>query len=98
MSKLEKSIKNARVAFAFYFVTLVVSFVSRKVFIDTLGTELVGLSSTMPDEIQKYGNLDKELTERINWNFFKKVSIYSRHKRIFILLKINPIMKNILCK
>jgi len=46
----------------------------------------------MPDEIQKYGNLDKELTERINWNFFKKVSIFSRHKRIFILLKINPIM------
>lgn len=47
MNKLDKSIKNARVAFGFYFVFLIVSFVSRKVFIETLGTELVGLSATM---------------------------------------------------
>ncbi len=47
MSRLQKSIKNARVAFIFYFIALVLAFVSRKVFIDSLGTELVGLSATM---------------------------------------------------
>ena len=47
MSKLDKSLKNAKVAFVFYFITLVVSFVSRRVFIDVLGTELVGLSAIM---------------------------------------------------
>ena len=47
MSRLNKSLKNARVAFIFYFVALVLAFISRKVFIDTLGTELVGLSATM---------------------------------------------------
>jgi len=47
MSKLDKSLKNARVAFVFYFIALVVSFVSRRVFIEILGTELVGLGSTM---------------------------------------------------
>jgi len=46
-SRLNKSLKNARVAFFFYFISLVLAFVSRKVFIDTLGTELVGLSATM---------------------------------------------------
>ena len=47
MSKLNKSIKNARIAFFYYFVSLAVSFVSRKIFIDSLGTEIVGLSATM---------------------------------------------------
>jgi len=47
MSRLKKSIKNARIAFLFYFVALLLAFVSRKVFIDTLGTELVGLSATL---------------------------------------------------
>lgn len=47
MSRLSKSIKNARVAFIFYFIALVLAFISRKVFIDSLGTELVGLSATM---------------------------------------------------
>ncbi|MDT8394531.1 MAG: sugar transporter [Bacteroidales bacterium] len=46
-SRLHKSLKNARVAFFFYFMALVLAFISRKVFIDTLGTELVGLSATM---------------------------------------------------
>jgi O-antigen/teichoic acid export membrane protein len=31
----------------FYFITLVLAFISRKIFIDTLGTDLVGLSATM---------------------------------------------------
>jgi O-antigen/teichoic acid export membrane protein len=47
LSRLNKSIKNARVALIFYFIALVLAFVSRKIFIDTLGTELVGLSATM---------------------------------------------------
>jgi O-antigen/teichoic acid export membrane protein len=46
-NRLNKSLKNARVAFIFYFIALVLAFISRKVFIDTLGTELVGLSATM---------------------------------------------------
>ncbi len=46
-TRLNKSLKNARVAFFFYFVALGLAFISRKVFIDTLGTELVGLSATM---------------------------------------------------
>jgi len=47
VTRLNKSIKNARVAFIFYFIALVLAFISRKVFIDSLGTELVGLSATM---------------------------------------------------
>lgn len=47
MSRLQKSLKNAKVAFIFFFLSMILAFISRKVFIDTLGTEIVGLSSTM---------------------------------------------------
>lgn len=47
MSKLDKTLKNARVTLVYYFIALVISFISRKIFIEVLGTELVGLSATM---------------------------------------------------
>lgn len=44
----------------------------------------------MPDEIVKYGNNDKALIDNINWESFKTVSVYSRHKRIYSLVKLSP--------
>lgn len=46
----------------------------------------------MPNEIKIYGNNDKELGKRINWDYFKQVSTYPRHKRIYKSLKISPIL------
>jgi glycosyltransferase involved in cell wall biosynthesis len=43
-----------------------------------------------PSEIEKYGNNDKVLYDLIDWESFKTVSIYSRHKRIYWFLKISP--------
>ena len=46
-SRLQKSFLNARVNLIFYFITLALSFVSRKVFLDTLGADFVGLTVTL---------------------------------------------------
>lgn len=46
-SRVHKSLLNAKVGLIFYFLTLVVLFFSRKVFLDCLGPEFVGLTSTL---------------------------------------------------
>lgn len=46
LSRTAKSIKNAKVALAFYFINLVLQFFSRKVFLDYLGAEVLGLNTT----------------------------------------------------
>lgn len=45
-SRTSKSIKNAKVALIFYFINLVLQFFSRKVFLDYLGAEVLGLNTT----------------------------------------------------
>lgn len=46
-SRVKKSLLNARVNLIFYFLTLALSFFSRKIFLDTLGADFVGLTSTL---------------------------------------------------
>ena len=46
-SRLYKSFLNARVNLVFYFITLLLSFFSRKIFLDSLGDDFVGLTGTL---------------------------------------------------
>lgn len=46
LSRTAKSIKNAKVALFFYFINLILQFFSRKIFLDCLGAEVLGLSTT----------------------------------------------------
>lgn len=48
-SRTYRSIQNSVVGLGFYFIALILSFVSRKVYIDYLGTELLGLNTTAQD-------------------------------------------------
>ena len=45
-SRTSKSIKNAKVSLFYYIIQMILSFWSRKVFFDNLGSEVVGLQST----------------------------------------------------
>lgn len=45
-SRTSKSIKNAKVALCFYFINLVLQFFSRKIFLEYLGAEVLGLNTT----------------------------------------------------
>jgi len=44
------------------------------------------------DIVKLYGNKDAEIKKQINWESFKELSIYPRHRRIYVLLKIQPIL------
>lgn len=46
-SRLNKSIKNARVSLVFYTLTIFIAFYSRDIFLKSLGDEFVGLTSTL---------------------------------------------------
>lgn len=48
-SRIQKSIKNAQVNVFFYVITVILAFFSRKIFLENLGTEFLGLSSTLGD-------------------------------------------------
>ena len=46
VSRTAKSLKNAKIGLAFYFINLVLQFFSRKVFLERLGAELLELNTT----------------------------------------------------
>lgn len=46
-SRIKKTLLNARVNLIFYFLTLALSFFSRKIFLNCLGTDFVGLTGTL---------------------------------------------------
>lgn len=46
-SRVKKSLLNARVNLIFYFLTLALSFFSRKIFLDGLGADFIGLTGTL---------------------------------------------------
>lgn len=54
--RVRKSILNAEVNLVFYFLSLILAFFSRKVFLDCLGTEFIGLTGTL-NNILGYLNL-----------------------------------------
>lgn len=46
-SRVKKTLLNAKVNFIFYALTLILSFFSRKIFLNCLGTEFIGLTGTL---------------------------------------------------
>ncbi|MBD5356172.1 MAG: sugar transporter [Bacteroides sp.] len=51
-SRTKKSLKNSLVALMMYLVNLVLQFISRKIFLDYLGTEILGLNTTVNNILQ----------------------------------------------
>ena len=46
-SRTNKTLKNAKVALFFYVANLLLSFISRRIFISYLGSEILGLNTTI---------------------------------------------------
>jgi glycosyltransferase involved in cell wall biosynthesis len=46
----------------------------------------------MKEDMRVFGNNDKKLKKLINWKNFQAVSVYPRHKRIFRLLRMHPVL------
>lgn len=83
--RVKKSVKNAEVNLLFYFLTLFLSFFSRKVFLSNLGAEFIGLQGTLSN-ILGYMNLaELGIGSCISFFLFKPLQSNNR-------LEINEIM------
>ena len=79
-SRIQKSIKNAKVNVIFYVITAVLAFFSRKVFLDNLGTEFLGLSSTLGDILNLMNITELGIGTAVGVTLYKPLFIDEREK------------------
>ena len=76
--RLHKSVLNAEVNLIFYFLSLFFAFFSRKIFLDCLGTEFIGLTGTLGN-ILGYLNLSElGISASIGYFLFKPLQTNNR--------------------
>ena len=78
--RVHKSILNAEVNLIFYFVTLSLAFFSRKIFLDCLGTEFIGLTGTLGNILGYLNLAELGITASIGFFLFKPLQINNRQE------------------
>lgn len=79
-SRVKKSILNAKVNGIFYFLTLAVSFVSRKVFLANLGDEFIGLTGTLNNFLSFLSLSEMGIGTAIAFNLYSPLQQGNREK------------------
>lgn len=72
-SLTSRSVKNSVVALVFYLMNLVLQFVSRKIFIDYLGEELLGLNTTITSLLQFLNIAELGIGSAIGYTLYKPI-------------------------
>jgi len=78
--RLHKSILNAEVNIIFYFISLFLAFFSRKIFIDCLGTEFIGLTGTLGNILGYLNLAEFGITACIGYFLFKPLQTNDRQE------------------
>ena len=73
-TRTTKSVRNSTVALAFYFVSLVLQFFSRKIFLDHLGTEVLGLNTTATNLLQFLNLAELGIGAAIGYSLYKPLA------------------------
>ena len=86
--RVHKSMLNAEVNLLFYFLSLVLAFFSRKIFLDCLGTEFIGLTGTLGNILGYLNLTELGITASIGYFLFKPIQAQNRQdiKEIVSLL------------
>ena len=87
-SRVRKSLLNARVNLIFYFLTLALSFFSRKIFLDTLGADFVGLTGTLQNLLGFLNLAELGIAVLLVTYFISRYSITTKQRsmRLFLYL------------
>ena len=85
VSRTESVIQNARVALFFYSVNLILQFFSRKVFLDHLGAELLGLNTTAQSLLQFLNLAESGISAAMAFGLYKPLSSGNRQEIINIV-------------
>lgn len=70
-SRTTKSIKNSSMALIFYVINLILQFFSRKIFIDYLGTEILGLNTTATSLLQFLNLAELGIGSAVGFSLYK---------------------------
>lgn len=70
-SRTAKSMKNAKVALVFYFINLVLQFFSRKIFLEYLGAEVLGLNTTAQNLLGFLNLAELGIGSAVAYNLYK---------------------------
>lgn len=78
--RVHKSILNAEVNVIFYFLTLFLTFFSRKIFLDCLGTEFIGLTGTLGNILGYLNLAELGITACIGYFLFKPLQTNNKQE------------------
>lgn len=85
--RVKKSILNAEVEITFYFLTLLVTFFSRKIFLDNLGADFIGLTGTLLSILGLLNLSELGIGISISYFLFKPIAD-NDHKKISEILSL----------
>ena len=73
-SRTSNSIKNSSVALIMYFINLILQFYSRKIFLEYLGTEILGLNTTATNLLQFLNLAELGIGSAVAFNLYKPIA------------------------
>lgn len=73
-SRTHRSLKNARVALVYYFINLILQFFSRKIFLDYLGAEVLGLNTTAMNLLQFLNLAELGIGSAISYSLYSPLA------------------------
>lgn len=79
-SRVKKSLLNARVSSIFYILTLALSFFSRKVFLENLGDDFIGLTGTLYDFLGFLNLAEMGIGTAVSFNLYKPLQVKNYEK------------------
>lgn len=79
-SRSYKSLLNAQIGLVFYLITLALSFVSRKIFLDNLGAEFIGLTGTLTNILGFLNLAEFGIGSAISFFLYKPLQASDRSK------------------
>ena len=85
--RVHKSVLNAEVNLIFYFLTLFLAFFSRKIFLDCLGTEFIGLTGTLGNILGYLNLAELGISASIGYFLFKPLQS-NNHQEIQDILSL----------
>ena len=81
-SRVKKGLLNAKVNLLFYFLSLGLSFFSRKTFLDNLGAEFIGLSGTLSNILSFLSLAEMGIGTAVAFNLYKPIAENNRKNLI----------------
>ncbi len=105
-NRVKKSAQNMVTGFAYHAITLILSFVSRTVFIQTLGDEYLGLNGIFTDVLSLLSMADLGFNTAMAYSFYKPLadrdekqiaSLVAFYKRIYNVIAIAVLVLGVAC-